>query len=193
MKEDFTFQLSETEKKYLLDLVRLSIERCLQSTYREDSLPPPPPGRLQDPLGAFVTLKKQGRLRGCIGRLVDSAPLFLTTSRMALAAAFHDHRFPPLTAEELADLDYEVSVMGPITPCREPERVEVGRHGLIMKRGDRQGLLLPQVPVEWKWGREEFLAQTCVKAGLPPQVWQKSWKEEGTELYWFEAVVIGAD
>ena len=190
MGDDFTFQLSGPEKEYLINLARLSIGRRLQGSYEESGLPPPPPGRLQEPLGAFVTLKKQGRLRGCIGRLVGDAPLFLTVSRMALAAAFQDHRFPPLAAGEFAGLEYEVSVMGPILPCHDPEQVEIGRHGLIMKQGGRQGLLLPQVPVEWKWNREEFLAQTCVKAGLPPQTWLECWKKNNVELYWFEALVI---
>jgi AmmeMemoRadiSam system protein A len=142
-------------------------------------------------LGAFVTLKKQGSLRGCIGRLSDEAPLYLTVSRMALAAAFNDPRFPPLAAAEFGELEYEISIMGPITPCTDPTRVEIGRHGLIIKQGRRQGLLLPQVPLERRWGRERFLDQTCNKAGLPAQTWRKAWQADGVELYWFEAAVIG--
>ena len=191
MSDEFSFSLTDQEKTYLLDLARLSIARHFKGDYSEGTLPPPPTEHLGAPLGAFVTLKKQGHLRGCIGRLSDEAPLYLTVSRMALAAAFNDPRFPPLAAAEFGELEYDISIMGPITPCTDPERVSVGRHGLIMKQGRRQGLLLPQVPVEWRWNREQFLDQTCNKAGLPPQTWRKAWKEDGVELYWFEAVVIG--
>ncbi|MDL2313344.1 AmmeMemoRadiSam system protein A [Desulfovibrio sp. OttesenSCG-928-C14] len=190
MSGEFGFGLTVEEGAYLLDLARLSVGRRFKGEYSEASLPEPVSDKLRAPLGAFVTLKKRGSLRGCIGRLVDEAPLYLTVSRMALAAAFQDPRFPPLEAGEFGELDWEVSVMGPITACREPEQVVIGRHGLIMKQGARQGLLLPQVPVEWGWGREEFLDQTCRKASLPAGLWRKAWKEDGVELYWFEAFVV---
>jgi AmmeMemoRadiSam system protein A len=149
---------------------------------------------LKKPLGAFVTLQEGGTLRGCIGRISADAPLYLTVSRMAIAAAFHDTRFSPVREEELGLLHYEISVLGPITPCLEPEKISIGRHGLIMKKGSRQGLLLPQVPVAWHWSREEFLRHTCNKANLPPEQWKEAWKEgSDTELYWFEAVVVEED
>lgn len=191
MSGEFSFSLTDPEKAFLLDLARLSIARQLKGDYSEETLPPPPTDKLKAPLGAFVTLKKQGNLRGCIGRLSDEAPLYLTVSRMALAAAFNDPRFPRLAAAEFGELEYDISIMGPVTACTEPERISIGRHGLIIKQGRRSGLLLPQVPVEWRWNREQFLGQTCNKAGLPPQTWRKAWKEDGVELYWFEAVVIG--
>jgi AmmeMemoRadiSam system protein A len=190
MNQNFSIALTEEEKNYLLGLVELSVVRSLKNEYSEKTLPAPPPGSLHEGLGAFVTIKKGGRLRGCIGRLSDTAPLFLTVSRMALAAAFNDHRFPPVTEAELAGLSYDISIMGPIQKCPDPEQVSIGSHGLIMKQGFKQGLLLPQVPVEQKWNREEFLAQTCVKAGLPRDTWKKAWKNDGAELYLFEAVVI---
>jgi len=105
---------------------------------------------------------------------------------MARSAAFEDPRFPPLTRGEFQAVEYEISILSPLAPCPDPERVEVGRHGLIMSRDGRSGLLLPQVPVEWGWNRETFLAQTCVKAGLP----KDAWKEPGTTILWFEAVVF---
>jgi AmmeMemoRadiSam system protein A len=190
MNQNFTLTLTEEEKSYLLGLAELSVVRSLKNEYSEKNLPPPPPGHLNEGLGAFVTIKKGGRLRGCIGRLSDTAPLYITVSRMALAAAFNDHRFPAVSAAELAELSYDVSIMGPILKCPDPEQVSIGTHGLIMKQGFKQGLLLPQVPVEQKWTRDEFLAQTCVKAGLPRDTWKQAWKNAGVELYWFEAVVI---
>ena len=190
MKQSFSFNLSPEEQSYLLDLAKLSIARRFKGDYSEAGLPQPPTEHLQEPLGAFVTLKKQGRLRGCIGRLVDASPLYLTVSRMALAAAFDDPRFPPLQEGEFGELEFDISIMGPITPCLKPEEISIGRHGLIMKQGQRQGLLLPQVPVEWGWNAEQFLQQTCAKAGLPAETWRQAWRAEGTELYWFEAVVL---
>lgn len=186
MEKDFKFELNAEEKKYLKNLALLSISRGLNGKSPETNLEVPPYPVLSAPLGAFVTLKKNGQLRGCIGRLIGADPLYLTIAWMAQAAAFHDNRFTPLQAAELGEIELEISVMGPITPCSDPEKIEIGRHGLIMKLGSRQGLLLPQVPVEWNWNREEFLRHTCRKAGLP----QDAWKDGTTEIFWFEAEVI---
>lgn len=191
MDKGFSFELKPEEKDYLLNLVRLSIERGFAPDFDEEALPQPPTPALSEPYGAFVTLKKDSRLRGCIGRLIGDAPLFLTVSRMARAAAFNDPRFPPLRKNEMDGLELEISIMGPITPCRDPGAIVIGRHGLIMKKGAKQGLLLPQVPVEWGWEREKFLDQTCLKAGLAPGEWKDAWKTPGgTELYWYEAEVF---
>jgi len=179
------FQLSPTEadKTYLKSLVPLSIASGLAGT--DDATPPPPPSELtRRDLGAFVTLKRNGQLRGCIGNIVGQGPLYMTVWSMAQAAAFQDPRFSPLTRGEMAGLEIEISILGPIEPCPDPELVEVGRHGLIMRQGGRQGLLLPQVPVEWGWDRLQFLAQTCRKAGLP----SNAWRDPATQIYWFEAV-----
>ncbi len=180
--ERFHFSLSDAEKSYLKDLVRLSITSKLTG-HGPDTPPPPPTELLRDELGAFVTLNRQGRLRGCIGNIVGQGPLFVTVWNMARAAAFEDPRFPPLSHAELDDLTIEISILGPVTPCQDLGEIEVGRHGLIMRRGLRQGLLLPQVPVEWGWDREQFLAQTCRKAGLPAT----AWRDPDTMIYWFEA------
>lgn len=182
---EFALSFSQEEKAYLLDIARSRIDLVL----RDQPVafpPPPPPGPAQEKLGAFVTLKRQGQLRGCVGRLISEDPLFVTVGDMAEAAAFHDSRFLPLTLEEFPTLELEISVMGPITRCPDPSRIVVGKHGLIMRKGSRQGLLLPQVPVEWEWDRETFLAQTCQKAGLPPDAWH----DPDTEIYWFEALVF---
>lgn len=182
-----SFRLSPTDedKRYLKDLVRLSIASRLSG--RGPATPPEPPSELlRRDLGAFVTLKHMGHLRGCIGNIIGQGPLYQTVWNMAQAAAFQDPRFDPLVAEELDGLELEISILGPVEPCPDPGLVEVGRHGLIMRQSARQGLLLPQVPVEWGWSREQFLSQTCRKAGLP----QNAWRDPATEIYWFEAVVF---
>ena len=180
--EHFQLSLAETDKAYLKDLVLLSITSRL--TGRGTATPPPPPSELLErELGAFVTLKRDGQLRGCIGNIIGQGPLYQTVWNMARAAAFDDPRFPPLTQPELAGLEIEISILGPIERCPDPEQIVVGRHGLIMRQGARQGLLLPQVPLEWGWDRQQFLAQTCRKAGLPAS----AWRDPATEIYWFEA------
>lgn len=182
-----SFRLSPTDedKAYLKGLVPLSIRHHL--TGQGPDAPPEPPSELtRAELGAFVTLKRQGQLRGCIGNIIGQGPLYQTVWSMAQAAAFQDPRFAPLEGAELADLDIEISILGPLSLCPDPNLVEVGRHGLIMRQGHRQGLLLPQVPVEWGWNRQQFLGQTCRKAGLPAT----AWRDPATEIWWFEAVVL---
>lgn len=185
MDDVFTLSLSDEERRYLQDTVRSRIDSALHDQ-PVGGMAPPPPGALHQKLGAFVTLKLHGQLRGCIGRLVGADALYVTVGDMAEAAAFHDSRFLPLTLPEFGDIEVEISVMGPITRCEDPSRIVVGRHGLIMRKGSQQGLLLPQVPVEWEWDRETFLAQTCRKAGLPPDAWH----DPDTEIYWFEAFIL---
>lgn len=187
--QPFRLSLSDEDKQYLLDLARQSIAARLGG--RGPEAPPKPASELlRRELGAFVTLKRGGQLRGCIGNIIGQGPLYRTVWNMARAAAFEDPRFRPLAAAELDDLDFEVSVLSPVEPCPDPGLVEVGRHGLIVRQegrqGARQGLLLPQVPVEWGWDREQFLAQTCRKAGLPAS----AWRDPATEIYWFEALVF---
>jgi uncharacterized protein len=183
--DGFRLSPSDEDKSFLKDLVSLSI--ASQLTGQGPQTPPAPPSDLLlQELGAFVTLKRHGQLRGCIGNIIGQGPLYRTVWSMARAAAFEDPRFPPVSQPELADLDVEISILGPVEPCPDPELVEVGRHGLIMRQGWHQGLLLPQVPVEWGWDRAQFLAQTCRKAGLSAQ----AWRDPATQIYWFEAVVL---
>ncbi|MBV8518311.1 MAG: AmmeMemoRadiSam system protein A [Acidobacteria bacterium] len=127
---------------------------------------------LQRPAGAFVTLEKHGDLRGCIGSIEPVAPLAQAVSSSAMSAAFRDPRFRPVRADELPQLDIEISVMGPIERVNDVNTIEVGRDGLILSRGSRAGLLLPQVATEYGWDRDTFLRQTCLKAGLPPDAWR---------------------
>jgi len=137
--------------------------------------------------GVFVTLKEQGQLRGCIGYVLPRRPLFIATQWAALAAAFNDPRFPPLSEEELDKIHIEISVLSPPWPLDDPEKVEVGKHGLIIMKGEHSGLLLPQVPVEEGWDREEFLRGVCRKAGLP----EDAWKDKDAKLFAFTANVFG--
>lgn len=183
--QEFRFELAQAEKDYLKDLVRQSIASALSgdASWR---IPEPPTDKLRETFGAFVTLSLDGQLRGCIGRIVCDQALYQTIAEMARAAAFEDPRFPPLTPGEFERIHVEISILSPITRCPDPSQVQVGRHGLIMRRGHRQGLLLPQVPVEWEWDADTFKCQTCRKAGLPAD----AWKHPDTEIYWFEAEVF---
>ena len=131
-------------------------------------------------------MKIQGRLRGCIGHLVGGKPIYLTVAEMARAAAFEDPRFPALKLAEFDMLDIEISILSPLMPCPDSEQVEVGRHGLLIRKGGNSGLLLPQVATEWNWDRKTFLEQTCRKAGLP----STAWREPDSRLFWFEAEVF---
>lgn len=184
MATEFHLTLTDAEKRALKDLVRLSIASALAD--KPEALPEPPTELLTRELGAFVTLTLDGRLRGCIGNVLGSGPLWRTVWSMARAAAFEDPRFPPLTLREFEAVHVEISILGPVEACADLERIVVGRHGLIASSGSRQGLLLPQVPVEWGWNREQFLSQTCRKAGLP----ESAWRLPETRIFWFEAEVF---
>jgi AmmeMemoRadiSam system protein A len=143
--------------------------------------------------GAFVTLHLEtdrGRqLRGCIGRMSAAGPLGETVRAMALEAAFGDPRFPPLGPEELPRCSIEISALSPMELCPDPRQVEVGVHGLYLIRQGRAGVLLPQVPVEQGWNRDEYLDYICVKAGLPPG----SYEAPDAKLFTFTAIVFGED
>jgi AMMECR1 domain-containing protein len=158
---------TEEEKTWLHRMARQAIE------YRLTGRPLPTPegetALLKEKRGAFVTLKRQGQLRGCIGYTRAIKPLSRTIMEMAQAAAFEDPRFPPLTQKELADLEIEIS-----------------KHGLFLERGGRSGLLLPQVATEYRWDRQTFLEHTCLKAGLPREAWQ----DPETRIYVFSAEIF---
>jgi AmmeMemoRadiSam system protein A len=176
-------ELDASDKGELLRIARATLREYLATGF----LPPGAPHRasLLQPRGAFVTLHVDGELRGCIGRVDADTPLYLAVEQLAVAAATRDPRFEPLRAEELPATQIEVSVLSPPSSGR-PEDVEIGRHGLIVTRGVRRGLLLPQVAVEHKLTREQFLDETCAKAGLPPGAWQ----QPGTILQLFTADVF---
>jgi uncharacterized protein len=180
----FRFTLSEQEKRYLKEVARLSIESGLKG--EELALPEPVSPRMVEHLGAFVTLKIRGCLRGCIGHILGDQPLNRTVATMARCAAFEDPRFAPLTFQELREMEMEISILSPFEQVDDLERIEPGRHGLMIQQGFHSGLLLPQVATEWGWDRETFLTQTCRKAGLPSNAWQN----KKTAVYWFEAEVF---
>jgi AmmeMemoRadiSam system protein A len=133
-----------------------------------------------------VTLNKHGQLRGCIGRLAPDRPIGEVVSEMALAAAFQDPRFRPLSAGELKDIEIEISVLTPFKRIAGIDEIQVGKHGIMMKNAGSSGLLLPQVATDHGWDRNTFLEQTCQKAGLP----KDAWKDKKTEIYIFSADVF---
>lgn len=180
-----TFSLTPQEQHYLGEVARFGVMSGFAGKNAQD-LPEPPAGVLHDLLGSFVTLTLQGNLRGCIGSIIGQEPLYRNVAHMARAAAFEDPRFPPLTPEEWARASMEVSVLGPLTPCPDPQAVEVGRHGLLLQLGQRSGVFLPKVPVEQGWDLPAYLENLCRKAGLP----SGSWQHPEAQLYWYEALVF---
>ncbi|HEV3278094.1 MAG TPA: AmmeMemoRadiSam system protein A [Terriglobia bacterium] len=141
-------------------------------------------GALAENGGAFVTLRLHGELRGCIGQVESDEALARNVARSAASAALHDPRFPSVTPAELPDISIEISVLSPLADIA-PEAIEIGRHGLLISEGLRHGLLLPQVPAQWGWDREQFLEQTCLKAGLPADAWRR-----GARVQAFTTLVI---
>jgi AmmeMemoRadiSam system protein A len=165
-------ELSNKDKKELLRIARDSIVASLKGK----STPPPQASSesLKEPFGAFVTLHLLGELRGCIGYIEARFPLCETVQEVAQKAALEDPRFPPLTEQELARTEIEISVLSPLRKVTDVTEIKVGTHGLVIDAGYTRGLLLPQVATEWGWGRDEFLSQTCRKAGLPADTWKKN-------------------
>jgi uncharacterized protein len=175
-------EYSPEERRQLLELAHRAIQAALQD--QEIDLTPPS-AHLAEPRGAFTTLHLGGQLRGCVGYVIAVHPLYRTVAETAMAAAFHDTRFYPVSEEEGPHLEIEISVLSPLRPIR-PEEIEIGRHGLVVARGSQRGLLLPQVPVEYGWDVATFLQETCHKAGLPDDAWQ-----QGATLEGFTAEVFG--
>jgi AmmeMemoRadiSam system protein A len=155
--------------RFLLALARETIQCRLNG----ESLPSPEPDDqlLLEPRGAFVTLKIDGRLRGCIGHVIGVAPLWQAVRDNAIAAAFEDPRFEPMRADELLHTHIEISALTPLRRV-EFDDVIVGRDGVLLEKGMARGLLLPQVAVELGWDRETFLDHTCRKAGIEPGCWR---------------------
>lgn len=144
---------------------------------------------LREKRGAFVTLHKLHKLRGCIGQIEAFLPLHRTVQECAVSAALHDPRFPPVTPQELPLLQYEISALSPLQDI-SPEDIVPGQHGLLISDGGFRGLLLPQVAVEWNWGAEEFLAETCHKAGLPPDAWRHGARIQGFTAQVFDEKML---
>ncbi len=176
---------SESEKKFLLSLARQTIQDYLGGRKRER--PVEVSENLEEYRGVFVTLHKKGHLRGCIGHIEGTEPLWKAVADLSIESAMHDPRFPSVRNEELDDIDIEISVLTPLERIEDVEVVKVGQHGLYIKKGFFAGLLLPQVAVEWGWDRDKFLDQTCLKAGLTAGCW----KDKDAEIYVFSAEIFG--
>jgi AmmeMemoRadiSam system protein A len=177
-------ELSTADKKELLRIARETISATLNGK-------PTPPVRsrsetLNQLCGAFVTLHLLGELRGCIGYIEPRYSLLETVGEVAQKAALEDPRFPPLTTKELEHVEIEISVLSPLKKVSDVNEIVVGTHGLVIDAGYTRGLLLPQVATEWEWGREQFLSQTCRKAGLPAD----AWKQKKVTIYSFTSAVF---
>jgi|HubBroStandDraft_4_1064222.scaffolds.fasta_scaffold338188_1 AmmeMemoRadiSam system protein A len=178
--------LSEADRRSLLELARRAIAEavCLQKPAQGISQN----GVFAEKRAVFVTLDVRGRLRGCIGVVQAFEPLGESIARCAASAALHDPRFSPVSAEELRELQIEISLLSPPEPIL-PENIEIGKHGLLILQGSKRGLLLPQVAVEHKLGREQFLEETCRKAGLNA----KAWQERETQILGFTSEVFSEE
>ncbi|MGB8662919.1 MAG: AmmeMemoRadiSam system protein A [Candidatus Acidiferrum sp.] len=170
--------LSDTDRRSLLDLARRSIAEAV--SFQKRPTVTSRTGWFAEKRGVFVTLHVRGRLRGCIGVVEAFEPLGEAIARCASGAALHDPRFSPVRADEFPDLQIEISLLSPPEPVL-PENIEIGKHGLLISQGAKRGLLLPQVAVEHKLGREQFLEETCRKASLAAN----AWREPGTEIRGF--------
>jgi AmmeMemoRadiSam system protein A len=177
-------QFDDPQRSIILSLARDAVEKFVTS--REEIIPPLH-DFLQMPGAAFVTLKKNGQLRGCIGTTEPVLPLGKTIVNCAISAATRDPRFSELTPQELPHLSIEVSVLSPFRQIGSVEEIEVGVHGILITLGYFRGLLLPQVAVEQGWDRETFLRYTCRKAGLPAD----AWKSVNAKIEIFSAEIFG--
>ena len=176
--------LNQEEKKTLHHIVRTVVEnKARGKAVPEFKIESPV---LKENRGAFVTIHKRGQLRGCIGYIEGHGPLHKTIEDMAEAAAFRDPRFSPVSESELPELEFEVSVLTPLKKIKDVNEIQVGKHGIYLKKGWYSGLLLPQVATEYGWDRQTFLEHTCQKAGLP----STAWKEKETEIYIFSADIF---
>jgi AmmeMemoRadiSam system protein A len=180
--------LTDEQRKSLVEIARTAVTGAVTRSPNEGSPDRSRSEAMPEASGVFVTLKRDGHLRGCIGTLECRDPLVDEVARVAVSAAREDPRFEPVRPAELQGLDVEVSVLGPLEEIdpRDERAIEIGRHGLVVEQGHRRGLLLPQVATEWGWGREEFLSHTCAKAGLAPDCWRR-----GAKVYRFAAEVFG--
>lgn len=176
--------LSDEQRLLLVAVAREAVRAAVTGEPARDGLP----AIAAQASGAFVTIRRAGELRGCIGTLKCRASLPIEIARCAVGAALEDPRFLPVQPSELSDLTFELSILAPLErldPC-DPALIDIGRHGLVVRHGSCHGLLLPQVAPEWNWTALEFLAHTCRKAGLSDDAWRR-----GAEVYRFAADVFG--
>jgi AmmeMemoRadiSam system protein A len=178
--------LNKDQRKKLLAIARQAIESFVRDGKRAHFKEEDP--ALNEPCGAFVTLHEGGELRGCIGNMTANAPLYETAAEMAVEAATGDPRFPPISPDEIGLMDIEISVLSPLRRVSNYKDVRIPGDGVLIRKGLRSGVYLPQVADETGWGRDEFLTSLAAhKAGLPPD----AWKDPATEIYVFTAEVFG--
>ena len=178
------FQLSESDQLLLLKIARTAVLAYLSG---KSARPPEiTSGPLSETHSVFVSLHEgENELRGCIGNIHPTTPLYRTTAECAIQAAVADPRFMPLTIEELVRVGFEISVLSPMEKVDSIQTIQVGRDGLFISKDASRGLLLPQVATDNDWDRERFLAETCRKAGLKPNDWK-----EGATIFRFTAHVF---
>jgi uncharacterized protein (TIGR00296 family) len=183
--------LTKVEGDFLLKLARTAIETYILKGQVVNA-PEPPSASLKENRGVFVTLHENEELRGCIGYPEPVKPLLNALIEVAIGAATGDPRFAPLNSHELEKIDVEVSVLTlpelivAVRPSEYLEKIDIGLDGLIIERGIFRGLLLPQVPIEWGWDKEEFLANTCLKAGMSPDCWL----QKGVKVFSFQSQIF---
>ncbi|MFH1878583.1 MAG: AmmeMemoRadiSam system protein A, partial [Candidatus Omnitrophota bacterium] len=174
------------QKKKLLEIARQTIRYYLETGKKLPQETDDP--ALREVMGAFVTLHKNGSLRGCIGNMTGTQPLYLTISDMAIAAAVEDPRFRALTLNELDNVDIEISVLSPMRKISSPDEIDIGKHGVMVKRSWQSGVYLPQVAEETGWSKEQFMDSLCAhKADIPAD----SWRKGECDIYIFTAEVFG--
>jgi AmmeMemoRadiSam system protein A len=178
-------ELNNKQKELLLKIARETVENTITGS---------PPGKydINDPVlntecGAFVTIHNMGNLRGCIGNITATTPLWMTVINMAAEASTRDPRFPPIIPDELEDIDIEISALSPLWKIRDINEIKVGKHGILIRKGFNQGLLLPQVATENSFDRISFLEHTCLKAGLA----RNCYRDGSCEINIFSAIVFG--
>jgi len=180
-----TLELNNMQKNLLLSTARETIKNTiLGSAIRNYNIDDPV---LNTECGAFVTIHNHGNLRGCIGNITARTPLWKTVMNMSIEASTRDPRFPAISADELDDIDIEVSAISPLWEIKDIEEIKVGEHGILIKKGFNQGLLLPQVATENDFDRKSFLEHTCLKAGLD----RNCYKDKNCEILIFSATVFG--
>ena len=178
--------LNDAQRKRLLQIARDSMTGFVREGKRKTFTDKDPV--LSSPMGAFVTIKEKGELRGCIGNMVGGGPLCQTVADMAIEAATGDPRFPALSRDEIDKVEIEISVLSPMKKVYNTDEIKIPGHGVIVKRGFASGVFLPQVATETGWTKEEFMSNLCAhKAGLPAN----AWKDPATEIYTFTAEVFG--
>ncbi len=183
MFQPVTFQLTEGEQLLLLRIARSAVVHYLSG--ETPRMPEVSEGALTEPRGIFVSIHKRSELRGCIGNIRPAGPLYRSTAECAVSAAVGDPRFMPLVKPELADVEFEISVLSEFERIEDPQQIEVGKHGLLISKKNSRGLLLPQIATAYGWSRERFLAETCMKAGLLPGEWK-----DGATIHCFSAQVF---